>query len=214
MFGKTVLDLDGELFADALAEVMVGVGRQLRRPDPRRRAEGSREALRTSSPATACTSRRIRDQLLGAIGEVFRSWNTRAPAVPPPERIPNDLGTAVNVQAMVFGNPASTPAPGVAFTATRPPVRLACTATTWIGAGRGRGLRHPTTRWRCRTSPNQARPVRRTHGDHDDAGEPLPRPVRHRVHDRARQTVDAADPCQQAHRRPRSASRCSWWTRA
>jgi len=45
------------------------------------------------------------DQLRGAIEAVFRSWGgARAVAYRVRERIPHDLGTAVNVQAMVFGN--------------------------------------------------------------------------------------------------------------
>ena len=45
--------------------------------------------------------------------------------------------------------------------------------------------------------------VRPAAGDHGDAGEPLPGPVRHRVHHRAQQALDAADPGRQAHRRRR-----------
>ncbi len=57
------------------------------------------------------------DQLWGAIGAVFRSWdNKRAKEYRRLHRIPNDWGTAVNVQAMVFGNRGETSATGVAFT--------------------------------------------------------------------------------------------------
>jgi pyruvate, orthophosphate dikinase len=57
------------------------------------------------------------DQLWGAIGAVFRSWdNKRAREYRRLHRIPNDWGTAVNVQAMVFGNRGETSATGVAFT--------------------------------------------------------------------------------------------------
>ena len=56
-------------------------------------------------------------QLWGAIGAVFGSWmNTRAKTYRRLHNIPEDWGTAVNVQAMVFGNMGETSATGVAFT--------------------------------------------------------------------------------------------------
>ncbi len=58
-----------------------------------------------------------RDQLDRAIQAVFNSWNTdRAVLYRRQERIPADLGTAVNVQAMVFGNVGDDSGTGVAFT--------------------------------------------------------------------------------------------------
>ncbi|MFQ6615279.1 MAG: pyruvate, phosphate dikinase [Fidelibacterota bacterium] len=57
------------------------------------------------------------EQLWGAIGAVFHSWNgKRAVAYRRIERLPDKMGTAVNVQAMVFGNTGDTSATGVAFT--------------------------------------------------------------------------------------------------
>jgi pyruvate,orthophosphate dikinase len=57
------------------------------------------------------------DQLWGAIGAVFGSWQAdRAKTYRRLHGIPNDWGTAVNVQAMVFGNMGETSATGVAFT--------------------------------------------------------------------------------------------------
>ena len=56
------------------------------------------------------------EQLWGGIGAVFKSWNgKRAIAYRRIEGIPDDWGTAVNVQAMVFGNMGSNSATGVAF---------------------------------------------------------------------------------------------------
>ncbi len=56
-------------------------------------------------------------QLWGGIGAVFKSWNgKRALAYRRIEGIPDDWGTATNVQAMVFGNMGETSATGVAFT--------------------------------------------------------------------------------------------------
>jgi len=58
-----------------------------------------------------------REQLWGAIGAVFRSWdNPRAKEYRRLYRIPEDWGTAVSVQAMVFGNRGERSATGVAFT--------------------------------------------------------------------------------------------------
>ena len=57
------------------------------------------------------------DQLWGAISAVFESWHTpRAGTYRKLHRIPDDWGTAVNVQAMVFGNLGEDSATGVAFT--------------------------------------------------------------------------------------------------
>lgn len=57
------------------------------------------------------------EQLWGAIGAVFASWNgKRAVSYRRIENIPDDWGTAVNVQAMVFGNVNDQSATGVAFT--------------------------------------------------------------------------------------------------
>ncbi|HSN24972.1 MAG TPA: PEP/pyruvate-binding domain-containing protein, partial [Kofleriaceae bacterium] len=59
----------------------------------------------------------VNEQLWGAIGAVFRSWgNPRAEAYRKMNNIPATMGTAVNVQAMVFGNLGDDCATGVAFT--------------------------------------------------------------------------------------------------
>ncbi len=59
----------------------------------------------------------VQDQLWGAVGAVFGSWESeRAKVYRRLNGIPGDWGTAVNVQAMVFGNMGDTSATGVAFT--------------------------------------------------------------------------------------------------
>jgi pyruvate,orthophosphate dikinase len=59
----------------------------------------------------------VEEQLWGAIGAVFKSWQSeRAKVYRRLNNIPADWGTAVNVQAMVFGNMGETSATGVAFT--------------------------------------------------------------------------------------------------
>ncbi|GAB4333067.1 MAG: hypothetical protein Kow0010_19290 [Dehalococcoidia bacterium] len=57
------------------------------------------------------------EQLRGAVEAVFRSWNSeRARVFRERERVPEDLGTAVTVQAMVFGNLSERSGTGVVFT--------------------------------------------------------------------------------------------------
>jgi pyruvate, orthophosphate dikinase len=59
----------------------------------------------------------VHEQLWGAVGAVFSSWESeRAKVYRRLNNIPGDWGTAVNVQAMVFGNMGDTSATGVAFT--------------------------------------------------------------------------------------------------
>ncbi len=59
----------------------------------------------------------VNEQLWGAIGAVFESWSgARAKTYRRLHNIPEDWGTAVNIQAMVFGNRGETSATGVAFT--------------------------------------------------------------------------------------------------
>jgi len=58
-----------------------------------------------------------RDHLLRSVEAVFHSWNSeRAQLYRQRERIPSDLGTAVNIQSMVFGNLTDDSGTGVAFT--------------------------------------------------------------------------------------------------
>ena len=142
-----------------------------------------------------------REQLEMAIAAVFGSWNTeRARLYRRRERISNDLGTAVNVMTMVFGNLGETSGTGVAFT------RDPSTGHSGIYGdylvqrpGRGRRRRHP--QHAAARRPRAARPdvLRRAAPGDAPPRDPLPRPVRHRVHHRARQAVDAADPGRQAH---------------
>ncbi len=69
-----------------------------------------KEVLGTEFPDSA------EEQLWGSIGGVFKSWNgKRAIAYRRIEGIPDEWGTAVNVQSMVFGNMGATSATGVAF---------------------------------------------------------------------------------------------------
>ncbi len=119
MFGKTVCEVPGEEFEHAIDEA--------------KRAKGSADDLDLDADdlrALVDTYKKIfskhtgrefpqdpREQLDLAIGAVFDSWNAeRAVIYRRQERIPADLGTAVNVVAMVFGNLGPDSGTGVAFT--------------------------------------------------------------------------------------------------
>lgn len=119
MFGKTVLGVDGDLFAAALDERKAAVGAVT---DVDLSAEDLRVLVQTFKEIVVeQTGREFpqhpREQLDMAIEAVLDSWNTdRARLYRRRERIPHDLGTAVNVVSMVFGNLGETSGTGVCFT--------------------------------------------------------------------------------------------------
>ncbi|MCD6640014.1 MAG: pyruvate, phosphate dikinase, partial [Nocardioides sp.] len=119
MFGGTVLGVDEELFADALDRAKHAIGTT---NDLDLDADHLRALVDTYKQIVATETGRDfpqdpREQLDLAINAVFNSWNTdRARLYRRRERIPEDLGTAVNVQAMVFGNYGMDSGSGVAFT--------------------------------------------------------------------------------------------------
>jgi pyruvate,orthophosphate dikinase len=117
MFGKTVLGIDGEHFERALDDLK-GSGRQDTDLDAGE-LQGLvetykgivREQIGKDFPADP------REQMRLAVMAVFDSWNApRAILYRRQERIPADLGTAVNIVAMVFGNCGNDSGTGVAFT--------------------------------------------------------------------------------------------------
>ena len=110
MFGATVLGLDAHLFAAALDELKAARGAtqdvELTTDDLQALVTTYGELVEkeTGSPFPQDP----REQLDLAIRAVFDSWHTdRARIYRRQEQIPEDLGTAVNVQAMVFGNRGS-----------------------------------------------------------------------------------------------------------
>ena len=119
MFGKTVLGIDGDLFEEALERVKKEAGAE---SDLELTADHIRELVGTFKEIVAEGSGKPfpqdpQEQLLMAVQAVFSSWNTpRAVLYRRQERIPGDLGTAVNVQTMVFGNLGMDSGTGVAFT--------------------------------------------------------------------------------------------------
>jgi pyruvate, orthophosphate dikinase len=119
MFGKTVLDIDGEVFSAALdrAKEAKGVATdvELEEDDLRALVEEFKEIVRKHTGADF--PQHPREQLDLAVRAVFDSWNThRARLYRRRERISDDLGTAVNICTMVFGNLGETSGTGVAFT--------------------------------------------------------------------------------------------------
>jgi pyruvate,orthophosphate dikinase len=119
MFGATVLGIDGDLFAQALDDLKHDRGVQ---NDVDLSAEDLEELTGTFQQIVKDHTgedfpQEPRQQLDLAIRAVFGSWNTeRAKIYRRQERIPDDMGTAVNVVAMVFGNLGPDSGTGVCFT--------------------------------------------------------------------------------------------------
>ncbi|MDF3297401.1 pyruvate, phosphate dikinase [Streptomyces sp. K1PA1] len=119
MFGKTVLGVDGELFEDALDKAKeakkVTVDTELDAADLKKLVTRFKKIVKTE--AGRDFPQDPREQMDLAIKAVFDSWNgERAKLYRRQERIPHDLGTAVNVCSMVFGNLGPDSGTGVAFT--------------------------------------------------------------------------------------------------
>jgi len=119
MFGKTVLDIKGELFDDALHAAKEAKGTHddldLDADDLRNLVKSYEVIVREHAGREF--PQEPREQMDLAVRAVFDSWNAdRAVLYRRQERIPSDLGTAVNICAMVFGNVSSDSGTGVAFT--------------------------------------------------------------------------------------------------
>ncbi len=119
MYSDVVLGLDHHLFEDALEIVKEDNGFF---SDTELEAEHWQEIVSEYKTIVANELGRpfpqdVAEQLWGAIRAVFDSWDSdRAKVYRRLNDIPGDWGTAVNVQAMVFGNMGDTSATGVAFT--------------------------------------------------------------------------------------------------
>ena len=119
MYGKIVLDVPGEAFEECFDAAKEAAGVT---SDAELSAEALADVIAQFKSLVAETTgapfpQDIRGQLRGAIEAVFRSWTApRAMAYRIREHIPHDLGTAVNVQAMVFGNRDDNSGTGVGFT--------------------------------------------------------------------------------------------------
>ena len=119
MYSDVVLEIDREHFEHELFALRDRVGVKTDAEIP---AEALRELVAMYKTIVRQRGDRefpqdVNDQLWGAIGAVFNSWNNqRAITYRKLNGIPDDWGTAVNVQSMVFGNMGDDCATGVAFT--------------------------------------------------------------------------------------------------
>src|SRR5271169_4065022 len=119
MYANVVLEVESHNFEDILEDFKDRKGRTL---DTDLSADDWREVISDYKRRVADVTGRPfpqnpKDQLWGAVGAVFSSWmNARAITYRRLNNIPAEWGTAVNVQAMVFGNMGETSATGVAFT--------------------------------------------------------------------------------------------------
>ena len=119
MYARIVLDLDGDPFEHELeqAKERAGVSSDSDVPASALRELAERYKAMVKEQTGTPFPQDPDDQLRGAIEAVFRSWNgARAVAYRRREHISDDLGTAVNVQAMVFGNRDESSGTGVGFT--------------------------------------------------------------------------------------------------
>ncbi|MGW5902871.1 pyruvate, phosphate dikinase [Streptomyces althioticus] len=119
MFGCTVMGVDGALFEQALEDLKRDVGAAddlgLNAADLAGLVETYKELVRRETGESFPQS--PAEQLQRAVLAVFQSWNVeRARLYRRREHIPDDLGTAVTVQTMVFGNLGPDSGSGVAFT--------------------------------------------------------------------------------------------------
>jgi pyruvate,orthophosphate dikinase len=119
MYSDVVLEVDREHFEHELFALRDRSGVKTDAEIP---ADGLRELVATYKNIVRERAGRdfpqdVDDQLWGAVGAVFSSWNNqRAITYRKLNSIPDDWGTAVNVQSMVFGNMGDDCATGVAFT--------------------------------------------------------------------------------------------------
>ncbi|MFC4493179.1 pyruvate, phosphate dikinase [Streptomyces ovatisporus] len=119
MFGDTVLGMDGEVFSEALEQTKEAKGAvtdvELDAEDMQALAEEFKKLVLQETGRDF--PQEPREQMDLAVKAVFDSWNgERAKLYRRQERIPHDLGTAVNVCSMVFGNLGPDSGTGVAFT--------------------------------------------------------------------------------------------------
>jgi len=119
MYSDVVLEVDREHFEHELVALRERTGVKTDAEIP---AVGLRELVATYKSIVRARAghdfpQNVQDQLWGAVGAVFNSWNNqRAITYRKLNSIPDDWGTAVNVQSMVFGNMGDDCATGVAFT--------------------------------------------------------------------------------------------------
>ena len=204
MFGKIVLDVPGDVFEEALHDLVEEKGFSVETELSRERSRGAgRDVQGIVRKEAGVDFPTDPQEQLGTRSKPCSSRGTDAARATTGgwRSIPDDLGTAVNVQTMVFGNKGDDSGTGVAFT-RNPSSGENAPYGDFLTNAQGEdvvaGIRI--------TEPLDAM------GNHfpecheqllvgdEAAREPLPRHVRHRVHDRAGPPVHPADPRRQAHR--------------
>lgn len=119
LYGSIVLDIDKELFSRKLEETKA---RHFRKDDSELTTKELKKVVKDFKQIVETITRsefpqNPNEQLTETIKAVFHSWNgNRARVYREKNKISHDLGTAVNVQAMVFGNAGETSGTGVLFT--------------------------------------------------------------------------------------------------
>ena len=119
MYGSTVMGIEKKIFEEKLGEIKTGRGVSQDKDldaDALKEVVVAFKQIVSNETGSDFPSDTI-DQLKLAVSAVFTSWNgDRAVAYRNAKKISHDLGTAVTVQAMVFGNMGETSGTGVAFT--------------------------------------------------------------------------------------------------
>ena len=180
---KAKAKLDTELTAEDLKQVIAGYKKLVQKKTGKPFPQDAMVQLRAR--ATPCSG----------------SWfNDRAKHYRKMNQISEDLGTAVNVQAMVFGNMGETSATGVGFT-RNPATGEKAFYGEFLENAQGEdvvaGIRtpHPISE----LQDVERRGLQPASRNHHHAGEALPRHPGFRVHHPGRQALHAADPQRQAH---------------
>ncbi len=216
MYSDVVMGLDHEVFEEILEEEKARLGQEL---DTSLSAKDWQDVIalykaKVEEELGKPFPQDPQEQLWGAIGAVFSSWmNPRAITYRRLHDIPESWGTAVNVQAMVFGNMGDTSATGVAFT-RNPSTGEKMLYGEFLVNAQGEdvvaGIRTPQNITEAaRIDAGSDKPSLQKImpeafesfvGDLGPAGKALPRHAGSRIYHRARQALDAADAIGQTHR--------------
>ena len=216
MYGQVVLGVEHHLFEDVIEAKKLDSGVNL---DTQLKAEDWQDVI---AEYKALVERQLakpfpqdpQEQLWGAIGAVFGSWmNQRAITYRRLHEIPADWGTAVNVQAMVFGNMGDDCATGVAFTRD-PSTGANAFYGEFLVNAQGEdvvaGIRTPQHLTIAGKEANHSslpameevmpQVFAELEEGARDLRAALPRYARHRIHGAAEQALHAANAQRQAHR--------------
>ena len=204
MYGEVVDGVDGQRFEGAIADLKAarGVANDLELG-----ADDLRELIATfqriyEEEVGSGFPQDPREQLRRAYRAVFDSWDApRAQVYRRTYEIPDDIGTAVNVVQMVFGNKGDSSGTGVCFTrdpSTGESVLYGEFLVNAQGEDVVAGIRTPEPISAMRDAI--ARGLRAADGDARPARGPLPRHAGHRVHGRGGDALPPPDAHRQAHR--------------